>query len=87
MNFMFMNVLVVNKMLPECLDNLSPVLRVFYSEEYESYINYGHRLRLITWFNFNLSIEKIITSIIKCGMKKIIHSQTSTVQPLNLGNG
>ena len=29
----------------------------------------------------------IITSIIKCGMKLLIHSQTSTVQPLKFRNG
>ena len=30
---------------------------------------------------------QIITSIIKCGMKLLIHPQTSTVQPLKFGNG
>ena len=29
----------------------------------------------------------VITSIIKCGMKLLIHSQTSTVEPLKFGNG
>ena len=29
----------------------------------------------------------IITPIIKCGMKLLFHSQTSTVAPLNFGNG
>ena len=30
---------------------------------------------------------EIITFIIKCGMKLLIHSQTSSVQPLKFGNG
>ena len=30
---------------------------------------------------------QVITSIIKWGMKLIVHSQTSTLQPLKLGNG
>ena len=30
---------------------------------------------------------KVITSIIKCGMKLLIHSQTSTVAPSKFGNG
>ena len=31
--------------------------------------------------------EYIIPSIIECGMKLLIHSQTSTVKPLKFGNG
>ena len=42
---------------------------------------------LLTWINFNLSMDKLITSIIMCGMKLLIHSQTSTVPPLRFGNG
>ena len=44
---------------------------------------------LLTWINFNPIMEcgSIITSIIKCGMKILIHSQTSTVAPLRFGNG
>ena len=34
---------------------------------------------VIMWINFNPAW--IITSIIKCGMKSFIHSQTSTMQP------
>ena len=30
---------------------------------------------------------KVIMSIIKCGMKLLIHSKTSTVQPLKSGQG
>ena len=32
-------------------------------------------------------MDKTNTSIIKCGVKLLIHSQTSTVQPMNLRNG
>ena len=31
--------------------------------------------------------EKEITSIMKCGMKFLIHSQTSMAEPLKFGNG
>ena len=41
----------------------------------------------LTWINFNPSMDKLIISIIKCGMKLLIQSQTSTVQPLKFGNG
>ena len=36
---------------------------------------------LLTWFNFNPSMD------IKWEIKLLIHSQTSTVQPLKFGNG
>ena len=36
----------------------------------------------VTWINF----KAIITHQVTCGMKLRIHSQSSTVQPLNLGN-
>ena len=30
---------------------------------------------------------KVITAIIKCGVKILIHSKSSTAQPLKFGNG
>ena len=39
----------------------------------------------LTWFNFNPSM--VITCPIKCGVKLLIHSQTSTAAPLKFGNG
>ena len=42
---------------------------------------------LQTNFNFNPSNRYVITSIINCGMKLLIHSQTSTVAPLKFRNG
>ena len=35
----------------------------------------------------HLNNEVVITYIIKCGMKLLIHSQISTVQPLKFGGG
>ena len=40
-----------------------------------------NELTLITAWDY-----EVITSIIACGMKSIIHSQTSTMQPLKFGN-
>ena len=40
---------------------------------------------LLTWFNSNPSMTKIITCAVKCGMKLLIHFQTSTVVPWTLG--
>ena len=46
----------------------------------KSFISMGISLKndplLLTWINLNLSM--VITSIIKCGLKLFIHSQTST---------
>ena len=39
---------------------------------------------LLTWFNQH---GWLITSIMKCGMKLLSHSQTSTVASLKFGNG
>ena len=39
------------------------------------------------WYEITYPFRQIITSIIKCGMKLLIHSQTSTVQPLKFVNG
>ena len=64
---------------------------LFLSNQLDPWINYqpgkamGHLL--LTWINFKPSMDKVITSIIKCGIKLLIHSQTSTVQPLKFGNG
>ena len=42
---------------------------------------------LLTWINFNHSMDKYLTCPVKRGMKSPIHSQTSTVAPLKFGNG
>ena len=42
---------------------------------------------LLTWINFNPNMDRLITCPVKCGMKLLIHSQTSTVVPLKFGNG
>ena len=39
---------------------------------------------LQTWFDINSNMEVII-SVIWCGMKSLIHSQTSAVQSLKFG--
>ena len=41
---------------------------------------------LLTWITFGSQHGKVITSIIKYGMKLRIHFQTSTVAPLKFGN-
>ena len=41
---------------------------------------------LLTWINFDPNIITIKPNI-KFGMKLLIHSQTSTVQPLKFDNG
>ena len=48
----------------------------------------GHQWPLLlTWFNFDPSMDKKSFAQYKCGMKWLIHSQTSTVAPLKFGNG
>ena len=41
-----------------------------------------------TWIYLNSSMDKqlVIPSIMNCGMKLLIHPQTSMVQPLKFGN-
>ena len=41
---------------------------------------------LLTRAHFNHSMEKVITSILKCGVKLLIHSQNLTVPPVRLSN-
>ena len=41
---------------------------------------------LLTWINFNHTMDKVITSSIKCGLKVHIQSQTSTAQQFKFGN-
>ena len=44
------------------------------------------RVHLLTWINLS-EYGYVITYVIKCGMKLIIRSQTSTVAPLKYQNG
>ena len=41
---------------------------------------------LLTWFNFNARMDKVIKYAIKCELKLLILSQTSTAVPLKFGN-
>ena len=42
---------------------------------------------LLIWFEYNPSMYKELHPFKKCGMKSLIHSQTSTAQPWKFGNG
>ena len=41
----------------------------------------------LTWNKYNLSIDALTHPIMKCGVKLLIHSHTSTVHPLRFGSG
>ena len=45
--------------------------------------------RIVTGVTSDVGVPStyLVTSIIKCGIKLIIHSQTSVAQPLKFGNG
>ena len=50
-----------------------------------NYIRISQGPILLTWFKFNPDME-VITSITKCGMKLLSHSQTLMVQPEWISN-
>ena len=69
------------KSVIHAVDNIVDIMRFFYG--YPATLQHQWPL-LLTWFNLNPSID-ICT--VKCEMKLLIHSQTSTVQSLKFGNG
>ena len=64
---------------------LEKIDRVITSPQYDIFGYWLLGPPLLTWIN--LTHESAITSIIKHEIKLLIHSKTSTIQPLKFGNG
>ena len=63
-------------------------LTIVYSAVYSDQRNHQSSASPVAHFtNFNPSMDKYITNPVKCGMKILIHSWTSTVAPLKFRNG
>ena len=58
------------------IDHLNSIMYDNNNEQLRKYWTMSLKQFRLAWFNFNLSIEKVFTSIIKRGMKLLIHSQT-----------